>query len=123
MQSRYLLSSEALTCCLRVYVWQLFDFSSTIPYTGGRYPYVFFMKLLFRWVLNAGTLLLLAYYLPGIDVSGWYAAFITALVLGLVNAVIRPVLVAITLPITVLSLGLFSLLINALPVLFCDTVL
>lgn len=74
----------------------------------------FFMKLLFRWVINAGTLLLLANYLPGIEVSGWYAAIITALVLGLVNAILKPVLILLTLPVNILTLGLFTLVINAL---------
>ena len=72
------------------------------------------MKLLLRWVINAGTLLLLAYYLPGIAVSGWYAALITALVLGLVNAVLKPILVILTLPVNILTLGLFTFVINAL---------
>ena len=71
------------------------------------------MKLLFRWLINAGTLLLLANYLPGIEVSGWYAAIITALVLGLVNAVLKPILVVLTLPVTIVTLGLFTLVINA----------
>ncbi|MFH1947364.1 MAG: phage holin family protein [Candidatus Magasanikbacteria bacterium] len=72
------------------------------------------MNLLLRWVINAGTLLLLAYYLPGMEVSGWYAALITALVLGLVNAVLKPILVILTLPVNILTLGLFTFVINAL---------
>lgn len=72
------------------------------------------MNLLLRWVINAGTLLLLAYYLPGMEVSGWYAALITALVLGLVNAVLKPILLILTLPVNILTLGLFTLVINAL---------
>ncbi|MBT4121115.1 MAG: phage holin family protein [Candidatus Magasanikbacteria bacterium] len=72
------------------------------------------MKLLTRWVINAGTLLLLAYYLPGMEVSGWYAALITAFVLGLVNAVLKPILVILTLPVNILTLGLFTFVINAL---------
>ena len=72
------------------------------------------MKLILRWVINAGALLLLASYLPGITVSGWYAALVTALVLGLVNALIKPVLVLLTLPVNILTLGLFTLVINAL---------
>ena len=70
------------------------------------------MKILLRWFINAGVLLLLASYLPGIVVSGWYAALITALVLGLVNALIKPLLVILTLPINVLTLGLFTFFIN-----------
>ncbi|HYE59888.1 MAG TPA: phage holin family protein [Candidatus Kapabacteria bacterium] len=80
------------------------------------------MRLLLRWLINAGTLLLLAYYLPGIDVDGWYAALIAALVLGLVNAVIRPLLIVLTLPINIITLGLFVLVINALLFLFVGTV-
>lgn len=70
------------------------------------------MKLLLRWAINAGTLLMLAYYLPGIEVSGWYAALITSLVLGLVNAILKPILVILTLPVTIVTLGLFTLVIN-----------
>lgn len=80
------------------------------------------MRLLLRWLINAVTLLLLAMYLPGIEVSGWYAALITALVLGLVNAVIRPVLIFLTLPINIITLGLFILVINALLFWFVGTV-
>lgn len=79
------------------------------------------MKLLLRWLINAGTLLALAYYLPDIGVSGWYAAFITALVLGLVNALIRPLIIILTLPINILTLGLFTLLINAFLFWFVST--
>lgn len=72
------------------------------------------MRLILRWVINAGTLLLLAYYLPGISVSGWYTALIAALILGLVNAVLKPILVILTLPVNILTLGLFTFVINAL---------
>lgn len=80
------------------------------------------MKLLLRWVINAGTLLLLAKYLPGITVNGWYAALIAALVLGLINAVIRPVFIFLTLPISILTLGLFTLVINGLMFWFASSV-
>ncbi len=80
------------------------------------------MKLILRWVINAATIMLLAYYLPGISVSGWYAALIAALVLGLVNALIRPIFVFFTLPVTILTLGLFLLVINALMFQFVGSV-
>jgi len=80
------------------------------------------MRLLFRWILNAGTLLLIAYYLPGVGVSGWYAALITALVLGLINAIIRPILILLTLPINLITLGLFTFVINAALFWFVSTV-
>ena len=70
--------------------------------------------LLLRWVINAAGLLLVAYLYPGVVVEGFLAALIAALVLGLVNAVIRPILVILTLPATILTLGLFIFVINAL---------
>jgi putative membrane protein len=72
------------------------------------------MNLLIRWVLNAAALMLVAYLYSGVQVSGIGPALIAALVLGLVNAVIRPLLVLLTLPVTVLTLGLFIFVINAL---------
>lgn len=72
------------------------------------------MELLARWVISAIALLLVAYLLPGIEVDGFGTALIVALVLGFVNAFVRPVLVLLTLPITVITLGLFILVINAL---------
>lgn len=71
------------------------------------------MKLLLTWIINAGTLVLLPYVVPGIHIAGFGSALITALVLGLVNTVVRPVLVLLTLPVTLLTLGLFILFINA----------
>jgi putative membrane protein len=72
------------------------------------------MRLLLVWLIDALSLLAVAYLLPSVSISGFYAALITALVLGLLNALIRPLLVLVTLPITVLTLGLFTLVINAL---------
>ena len=80
------------------------------------------MHLLFRWLINAAALMGLAYYFPGIYVSGFYAALITALVLGLVNAVIRPLFLLLTLPINILTLGLFTYVINAVLFWFVATV-
>lgn len=70
--------------------------------------------LLLRWIINAATLLLIARFVPGVAVDGWYAAFIAALVLGLVNAIIRPIFILLTLPINIITLGLFTFVINAL---------
>lgn len=72
------------------------------------------MRLLWIWLCNAAALLAVAYLLPGVHVDGLGAAFIAALVLGLVNTLIRPLLLVLTLPVTVLSLGLFILVINGL---------
>jgi putative membrane protein len=70
--------------------------------------------LLARWIVNAAALLLVAYLYPGVTVEGFGAALIAALVLGLVNAVLRPLLIILTLPVTLLTLGLFIFVINAL---------
>lgn len=70
------------------------------------------MKLLLVWLLNALALLAVAYLVPGIHVAGFTAALVAALVIGLVNMFIRPILVLLTLPITLLTLGLFILVIN-----------
>jgi len=72
------------------------------------------LHLLARWIVNAGALLLVAYVYPGVQVRDFVAALVAALVLGLVNAVIRPLLVILTLPVTLLTLGLFLFVINAL---------
>jgi putative membrane protein len=80
------------------------------------------MRLLLRWVISAGVLMLIAYYLPGFKVSGFYTALIAALVLGLLNAIIRPVVHIFALPITILTLGLFSLVINALIIWLTSTI-
>ena len=72
------------------------------------------MKLLFRWLLSAAALLLVAYVYQGVEVTSFTAALIAAFVIGLLNAVVRPVLVLLTLPVTVLTLGLFLFVINAL---------
>lgn len=76
------------------------------------------MKLIFRLLLNALFLLMASYVINGVEVNSFYAAIITAIFLGLINALIRPILIVLTLPINVLTLGLFTLVINGLLVLF-----
>ena len=72
------------------------------------------MKLLFKWLLSAAALLCVAYLYSGVVISSFGAALIAALVIGLFNMVLRPVLVVLTLPVTVVTLGLFLFVINAL---------
>jgi putative membrane protein len=72
------------------------------------------LTLLARWIVNAAALLLVAWLSPGVTVDSFFAAAIAALVLGLVNAVVRPLLIILTLPATLLTLGLFLFVINAL---------
>ena len=72
------------------------------------------MHLVLRWLVSALALLALPYIMSGIQVKSFYVALIVAVVLGLINAVVRPVLILLTLPVTILTLGLFILVINAL---------
>ncbi|WP_428416009.1 phage holin family protein [Methylibium sp.] len=81
------------------------------------------MKILVRWLLLAAALLLVAHLYPGVVVQSFGAAMIAALVLGLFNAVLRPLLVLLTLPVTLLTLGLFLFVINALMFYFAASVL
>lgn len=72
------------------------------------------MKLLTKWLLSAAALLAVAYLYNGVEIKSYSAALVAALVIGLFNTVLRPILVILTLPVTVLSLGLFLFVINAL---------
>jgi putative membrane protein len=72
------------------------------------------LRLLLVWLINAVALIAVAYIMPSISVSSFSAALVAALVLGLINAVVRPVLVLLTLPVTILTLGLFILVLNGL---------
>ena len=69
------------------------------------------MGILIRWAINAASLLL-AWLIPAVQVTGFGTALVVALVLGLLNAVIRPVLIVLTLPVNLLTLGLFTFVIN-----------
>jgi len=72
------------------------------------------MRLLLGWAINACVLLLLPYLIPAVHIHDFLTALMVALVLGLLNAIVRPLLVILTLPITLLSLGLFLFVINGL---------
>ena len=72
------------------------------------------LELLLIWVLNGLALIAVANFVPGIRVDGFVAALIAAFFLGLVNTLIRPLLLLLTLPVTLLSLGLFIFVINGL---------
>ena len=72
------------------------------------------IRLLVVWLINALALVAVAYLMPSIQVSSFGAALVAALVLGLVNAFVRPVLVLLTLPVTILTLGLFIFVLNGL---------
>ena len=81
------------------------------------------MKILVRWFLLAAALLLVAHLYPGVVVGSFGSALIAALVLGLLNTLLRPILVLLTLPVTVLTLGLFLFVINALMFYFAASML
>src|SRR3989344_4665929 len=80
------------------------------------------MKLIIHWIVSALAILVTAYVLPGVNVSGLVVALVLAVVLGAINAFVRPVLVMLTLPISILTLGLFVLVIDALLVLLASYV-
>ena len=65
-----------------------------------------------RWVVNALVLMLITYVVPGFLVENFYTALVVALVLALVNAFIRPIVLILTLPVNILTLGLFTLIVN-----------
>jgi len=81
------------------------------------------MKIVIRWLLLAAALLLVAQIYGGVVVSGFGAALIAAFVIGLFNTLLRPILVLLTLPVTVLTLGLFLFVINALMFYFAAGIL
>jgi len=70
--------------------------------------------LIWRVVLNAVALLVVAKLINGIDITGFWPAFVAAVLLGVVNAVIRPIIIFLTLPLQVVTLGLISIVINGL---------
>ena len=72
------------------------------------------ISFLIRLVVNAAALMLCAYILPGVSVTGFTGALIAALVLGVVNAILRPILFILTLPLQIITLGLFTFVINGL---------
>ena len=81
------------------------------------------MKIIARWLLLAAALLLVAHLYPGVQVTSFPSALVAALVLGLFNALLRPLLVLLTLPVTIVTLGLFLFVINALMFYFAASVL
>lgn len=72
------------------------------------------MLFLVRLLINAAALFAVAYLVPGVHVTGWVGALVAALVLGIVNAILRPILIILSLPLEILTLGLFTFVINAL---------
>lgn len=80
------------------------------------------MNLLFRWLIAAVAILISAYVLPGIKVDGLVPALVLVVILALINAIIKPILILLTLPVNILTLGLFTLVINGLLILLAAAI-
>jgi putative membrane protein len=80
------------------------------------------MKLILRLVVTAILVLVLSHFLPGVRVDGFGTALVVALVLGLLNIFVKPILVLFTLPVTIITFGLFLLVINAVVILMCEVI-
>jgi putative membrane protein len=78
------------------------------------------MNFIIRLLLNGLAIVLTAYLLPGVEVDAYGTAIIVALVLSIANVVVKPILIILTIPITVVTLGLFLLVINAVIILLAD---
>ena len=81
------------------------------------------MMLIFRWFILSISIMAAAYLIDGIHVSGFWGAFLTAAILGLLNTFLRPILLLLTLPINILSLGLFTFVINAILLMMASGVI
>ena len=80
------------------------------------------MKLIIKIVITTGLVLLIPNLISGIQIDGFITALCVAIVLGLLNIFIKPLFVVLTLPFTIVTLGLFLLVINALMIIICDTI-
>ena len=78
---------------------------------------------LLRWIINALILMLIPYIVPGVSVESFFTALVVAVVLALVNTLIKPLLILFTLPINILTLGLFTFVVNALMLLIVSAVI
>jgi putative membrane protein len=81
------------------------------------------MGLLLKWFIMAASIVIAAYFIPGVRVGSFFSALWVALFLGIVNILVRPVLIFITLPINILTLGLFTFVINAVLILLASSVI
>jgi putative membrane protein len=80
------------------------------------------MNLLIRIIVTAGLVFGIAHFLPGVHVAGPATAMVVAVVLGLLNIFIKPIMVLLTLPFTIVTLGLFLLVVNAIIILLCTKI-
>lgn len=80
------------------------------------------MKLFVNWIANALVIVIAAYLLPGVHVANFWTALVLAVVLGILNLLIKPFVILLTLPLTILTLGLFTLIINACLILLAGMI-
>lgn len=80
------------------------------------------MSQLIHLIVSTLAVIITSFLLPGVEVSGFISAFLAALVLGLINTFIKPVLIILTLPVNILTLGLFTFVINALMILLASSI-
>src|SRR6478609_5525799 len=85
-----------------------------------RNEYFRIMNWIVKFLLNGLAVVLTAYLLPGVDLTDYWTALIVALVLSIANVIVKPILIILTIPITIVTLGLFLLVINALIILLAD---
>ena len=78
------------------------------------------MRILLRWIIMAAAVLIAAYLIPGVRIASFFTALWVALFLGIVNVLLSPILILITLPINILTLGLFTFVINAALILLAS---
>jgi putative membrane protein len=76
------------------------------------------MRILFNWIVSAMVIFSVAYIIPGAHIASFTTALVVALVLGIINAFLKPVLFILTLPINILTLGFFTFVLNAMLILF-----
>lgn len=81
------------------------------------------MKTILRWILTSLAIMLIAYFLPGVVINGLWSAMWVVVFLAIVNVLIKPLLILITLPINILTLGLFTFVINALLIMLASSVI
>jgi len=81
------------------------------------------MKFVIRLLLSSLAVIITAYLLPGVEVASFTSALIIAALLGLLNVTVKPLLVLLTIPFTILTLGLFLLVINAVMILLADSII
>lgn len=80
------------------------------------------MRIILNWFIQAVAIIIVAYLLPGVTVASFWTALILAVVLGAINTFIKPVIILLTLPLTIITLGLFVLVINALLIMLAGVI-